>query len=241
MMGRMRISPLNKVHERLGARMVQADGWSMPRTFSSLFEEHLAARQACAVFDISSISKFRIRGNGAQSWLSSVLSPAVESCRDAASVRATLMDGEGKAVDEVALLRESGGNFLLLGHAGQSGQVAAWLKARRAHLAPEIRDETDEWCAMALMGPQCEQVLARVLRGMELPTQGRFSRFSYQSHELILSRLSLDGETEPECTYEFLCPSLSGISWFESFIGAGAQPCGSATRESLRMERLSSK
>lgn len=237
MMGRMRTSPLNPLHERLGARMAQADGWSMPHTFSSMIEEHLAARSACAVFDVSHLSKFRLRGNGSQAWLEAVLSGKVSECCDGEGMRTLLTDDDGRIIDRMMLLRASAGNFLLIGHAGMEETDAARLEARKPHAALELSDETDAWCAMVLMGPQCEQVLARVLRGVELPVMGRFTRFFYQNHELMLGRLGLEEEVEQERAYEFFCPAVSGISWFESFISAGAQPCGSATRESLRLER----
>lgn len=233
----MRKSPLNPLHERLGARMTHTDGWSMPHTFSNLLEEHLAARSACAVFDVSHISKFRICGNGALAWLEAALSSKVADCCDGAGMRTLLTDAEGRIVDRMMLMRESAGSFLLLGHAGMEAIDAARLEALKPHAALELRDETDAWCTMVLMGPQCEQVLARVLRGAELPVVGHFTRFFYQNHELMLSRLGLEDETESERAYEFFCPAVSGISWFESFLSAGAQPCGAATRESLRLER----
>lgn len=237
-MGSMKDSPLNPLHARLGARMAQKDGWNMPHTFRNLLEEHLTARSACAIFDISHVSKFLVRGNGALAWLESQLSRKLHECRDGACVPALLLDGHGKIIDKMALLRESAGSFYLLGHALVEDAVAAWLTGHKNDEGIEIRNETNRWCGMALMGPQCEQVLYRVLRGcVELPAMRRFTRFFYQNHELILGRLGLHEEAEKERMYEFFCPAVAGISWFESFMGAGAQPCGLATRESLRLER----
>lgn len=238
MMGSMNESPLNPLHARLGARMAQKDGWNMPHSFRNLMEEHLAARSACAIFDISHISKFLVRGNGALAWLETQLSQKLADCQDGASTHTLLLDGHGKIIDKMALLRESAGSFYLLGHAGVEAQVSAWLHTHKTNASLEIRNETNRWCAMALMGPHCEQVLYRVLRGcVELPGMQRFMRFFYQNHELILGRLGLHEEAESERMYEFFCPAVAGISWFESFMGAGAQPCGASTRESLRLER----
>lgn len=236
-MGGMKESPLTPLHARLGARMAHADGWNMPHTFSSLLEEHLAARSACAIFDISHLSKLRICGNGAQDWLEKALSRSVSECRDGAGLHTLMLDAEGRIIDKMTLLRESAGNFLLLGHAAVQAEVAAHLAACKPHAALELRDETEAWCGMSLLGPQCEQVISRVLRGVDLPAMGHFHRFFYQNHELILSRIGPEDEKADERAYEFFCPAVSGISWFESFLGAGAQPCGSATRESLRLER----
>lgn len=233
----MKKSPLNPLHERLGAHMDSSEGWTLPMSFSGLMDEHLAARSACAVFDISHTSKLRVRGNGALAWLETRLSSMVSECTDGGVQPTLLADTEGKIIDHMALLRESAGNFLLLGHAGMEQQAYEWLQAHLAGDGLELLNETDAWCGMALLGPQSEQVLTRVLRGVELPAAERFSRFTYQQQSLILGRMSLQQEAPSERCYEFFCPAVSGISWFESFIGAGAQPCGTATRECLRLER----
>lgn len=217
--------------------MADAEGWHMPQSYKSLVEEHLAARSACAVFDISYASKFRVRGNGALSWLESMLSQQISECQDGASMHALVLNDEGKIIDKVTLLRESAGSFWLIGHASVEAQVQSWLESHKAHAGLELSNETEAWCGMALIGPQSARTLSRVLRGVELPAMHRFTRFVYQNQELLLGRLGLNEEEEKEVAYEFFCPALAGISWFESFIGAGAQPCGTATRECLRMER----
>lgn len=233
----MKTSPLHPLHSRLGATMTNVDGWSLPHSFSSLIEEHLAARSACAIFDISHISKFRIRGNGALTWLESLLSQRVADCMDGGGQHTLLLDTEGKIIDHITLLRESAGSFLLLGSPSAAARTLSWLRSHMQEPALQLTDATHTTCAMALLGPQSEQVLARVLRGVELPAPGHFHAFTYQRQSLILSRLALQLEALPEHAYEFFCPADSGISWFESFIGTGAQPCGYATRESLRLER----
>lgn len=210
----------------------------MPRAFRSLVEEHLAARSACAVFDISHISKFCVVGNGALAWLAGIFGRAVSTCHDGASMRAQLLDPRGKAVDTLALLRESAGRFLLLGHAGAEEQTLLYLREQRAHAALELQQITEQWCAMAITGPQAQHVLSRVLRGIELPAAHRFARFTYQRQELLLAQLAMQEYPHESSapTFELLCPAISGISWFESLIAAGAQPCGNATRETLRMK-----
>lgn len=233
----MKESPLNPAHAKHGARMEQTDGWHMPRAFRSLMEEHLAARSACAIFDISHISKFSIRGNGALAWMESLFGRGISSCHDGASARAQLLGPHGRVIDTLALMRESAGSFYLIGHAGSEEQTFSWLQEHRSNAAIELRNVTMEWCAMALLGPQSHEVISRVLRGIELPSPRRFSRFTLQRHELILARLELQEYphlTTPEAC-EFFCPAVSGISWYESFIAAGAQPCGSAARETLRL------
>src|SRR5919112_609458 len=55
-------TPLNSVHRRMGARMVDFGGWDMPVQYSGILEEHNAVRQAVGLFDVSHMGEIEIRG-----------------------------------------------------------------------------------------------------------------------------------------------------------------------------------
>src|SRR5499426_3090521 len=60
----LRKTPLNALHRRLGARMVNFGGWDMPVEYPStggLIAEHKAVRQSVGVFDVSHMGDIRIR------------------------------------------------------------------------------------------------------------------------------------------------------------------------------------
>ena len=59
----LRKTPLNAVHRRLGAKMVNFGGWDMPVEYPSsagLIAEHRAVRNSCGVFDVSHMGDIRI-------------------------------------------------------------------------------------------------------------------------------------------------------------------------------------
>ena len=233
----MKQSPLHASHLRNGAHMQSTGGWTLPHSFRSLLEEHMVARTACAVFDISHTRKLSIRGSGAQFWLENALRRRIADLRDGSCFTLPSETQEGFFLS-ACLLRESAGCFFIIGSTQMVRTVEDKLREKVSHAAVEIRDETEGWCGMALMGPRTGEVLGRVLRGVQLPFLGDFTRFYLQGEQLLIGRLALQGENEKEQSYEFFCPAVSGISWYESFIGAGAQPCGFATRELLRLERM---
>ena len=78
----MKKSPLHPLHQRLGADMIQTAGWYMPRQYTDLIHEHLAARAACGLFDISHLGKFRLVGKNALDWLEAHLSNSIADCLD---------------------------------------------------------------------------------------------------------------------------------------------------------------
>src|SRR5258706_13127705 len=59
-----RKTPLNALHRRLGAKMVNFDGWDMPVEYPSsggLVAEHKAVRGSVGLFDVSHMGDIRVR------------------------------------------------------------------------------------------------------------------------------------------------------------------------------------
>jgi aminomethyltransferase len=60
----LRKTPLNALHRRLGAKMVNFGGWDMPVEYPSsggLIAEHRAVRGSVGVFDVSHMGDIPIR------------------------------------------------------------------------------------------------------------------------------------------------------------------------------------
>lgn len=229
----MKNTPLSPLHARLGAGMGHEEGWNMPQKFTSLIEEHLATRSSCGLFDISHLAKFSVVGNGALGWLESMLSNSVARCHDGQTQTSLLLKENGAIIDKITLCRESAGRFFLLASPAMEQTVWDWLQSHLPDAPLELLNETDKWSAMALFGPDSEKVFSRTLRGLDMPLPSRFDRVVYQNDELLLMRSGMQGDEG----FELFCPATGGISWFESFMAAGAIPCGMATRECIRLER----
>lgn len=228
----MKSSPITPLHARLGAGMGDEEGWNMPQAFSSLIEEHLAARSACGVFDISHLGKFSVVGNGALGWLEGMFSNAISHCNDNCAQPTLMLRDDGVIIDKITLCRESAGRFFLLGSPSLSMTDYDWLRSHLPDAPIELHDETDRWSGMAIYGPDSEKIFSRALRGLDMPMPTHFDRVFYQGAELLLMRTGLQGNEG----FELFCPANSGISWFESFMAAGAEPCGMAARECMRLE-----
>src|ERR1700757_4181374 len=60
----LRKTPLNAVHRRLGAKMVNFGGWDMPVEYpptGGLVAEHKGVRTSVGLFDVSHMGDIRIR------------------------------------------------------------------------------------------------------------------------------------------------------------------------------------
>src|SRR6266851_4734281 len=58
----IRKTALNSVHRRLGAKMVEFNGWDMPVEYSGIIAEHLAVRTGVGIFDVSHMGDIRLAG-----------------------------------------------------------------------------------------------------------------------------------------------------------------------------------
>src|SRR5688572_33355929 len=73
----LKATPLNSVHRRMNAKMVDFGGWDMPVQYSGILEEHNAVRTAAGLFDVSHMGEIEIRGPEALNLVNYV------SCNDA--------------------------------------------------------------------------------------------------------------------------------------------------------------
>ena len=62
----LRTTPLDLLHRSLGAKMVEFAGYSMPVQYGpGVLAEHLHCRAKAALFDVSHMGQFCLRGDGA--------------------------------------------------------------------------------------------------------------------------------------------------------------------------------
>jgi aminomethyltransferase len=102
-------TPLAGWHESHGGRMVDFAGWRMPVQYASIVEEHVAARTAAGMFDVSHMGRLAVTGPAARAWLESLLTRRVADM-DAGRVRYTLVtcDDEPAAIlDDALVCREA--------------------------------------------------------------------------------------------------------------------------------------
>ena len=58
----LRQTALYETHKALGATMVPFAGWEMPVVYTSVYEEHIATRQAAGLFDVSHMGVYQAEG-----------------------------------------------------------------------------------------------------------------------------------------------------------------------------------
>lgn len=227
----MKKSPLHPLHQRLGADMIQTAGWYMPRQYTDLIHEHLAARAACGLFDISHLGKFRLVGKNALDWLEAHLSNSVANCLDGQIQQTLMLQQDGVILDRMTLLRENNERFFLIGSASLADADFDNISRQVEHTTVNILNETDSLCILALTGPDSKRVIAATWHEITIPSPGEFRTFRRGNQRCMLLRAGLLSSD----SMELICPSSAGITWFEQLMAAGAVPCGQITGEYLRI------
>lgn len=229
-------TPLGPLHRRLGARMVDFAGFSMPLQYSSILREHAAVREAAGLFDVSHMGQIALRGERAAAAAGRLLSRPVEDLGTGCVRYALLCNDAGGVVDDVTVYRRDAQDVMLCVNAANIDKDLAWIRGN-ADPDVEIRDESRDTALLALQGPASARLLDEA-GAPEAAGLGRF-RFATSSlagHPVLISRTGYTGDDG----FEIYCASADAEALFEMLLaggeGSGLLPAGLGARDTLRLE-----
>lgn len=221
-------SPLEAAHLALGARLIPFGGWSMPVQYTSILSEHAAVRGSAGVFDISHMGQVFVSGENHIEWLNKLLTNNLGKLTVGQGQYTMMLNESGGVIDDLIAYRISEGETLLVINASMIPEDVAWMQE---HLPEDItlRNESDDWAGLAIQGPDSEEIFHKLFPSETLPPRNGILKTAAGE---IICRTGYTGENG----FEFFCPSKVGPIYFESFISAGAIPCGLGARDTLRLE-----
>jgi len=152
-------TPLYALHRELGARMVPFAGYEMPVQYpNGILKEHLHARTAAGLFDVSHMGQVRLAGAAAAAALESLVPVDVVDL-GVGRQRYALFTNDAGGIRDDLMIANFGDHLLLVVNAACKAQDFAHL---HAHLDGrcEVTELTDR-ALLALQGPQAGAVLAR--------------------------------------------------------------------------------
>ena len=240
-------TPLNALHRRLGAKMVNFGGWDMPVEYPSsggLIAEHKAVRNSVGVFDVSHMGDIRVHtAKAAGGALAAVQHLTMNDASKLAIGQAqysAMLYPEGTFVDDVIVHRLGADDYLLVINAGTREKDIQWVRTNTAHLDCAVEDLSDTYTQLAIQGPRAADVLQKLtdvnLDGMKNYwfTRGTVCGLK----ETLVARTGYTGEDG----FEIYVPSDLAAServW-STVADAGREfgilPCGLGARNTLRLE-----
>jgi len=244
-------TPLCTWHESHGGRMVDFAGWWMPVQYASIVDEHLAARNAAGLFDVSHMGRLAIDGPDSQAWLESLLTRRVSDMLPG-QCRYTLVTSDAGSADGLAVLddalvaREADAadgspRMSMVVNASNRAAVVAWLRSRLPKAGVTLVDRTSDTAMIAVQGPLavalvcglCPPADAERIRGLGVY---RATQAVVAGVPAAVSRTGYTGEDG----VEVVVPAAEATSVWEAILTAGAdrgaRACGLGARDTLRLE-----
>jgi aminomethyltransferase len=243
----LRKTPLNALHRRLGAKMVNFGGWDMPVEYPSnggLVAEHKAVRGGVGVFDVSHMGDIRI--HTAKEPGGALLAVQHLTMNDASKLTigqaqySAMLYAEGTFVDDVIVHRLGEDDYLLVINAGTREKDIDWVRKNAASYDCVVEELSDSYTQLAIQGPRAVDVL-RKLTDANLDAVKNYW-FTHGTvcglKNTLIARTGYTGEDG----FEIYVPSDAATServW-KAVMEAGKEfaivPCGLGARNTLRLE-----
>ena len=262
--GELKKTRMNQAHRELGGRMVPFAGWEMPVVYTSIYEEHLATRQAAGLFDVSHMGVYEVKGADATSFLDTVCGNDCGGLLPGESLYTHFLTPDADVIDDTLVYRRSFDNYLVVVNASNDDKDRTWLesvrngKVRIDNARPwvrtygynaDIRNLRDPKAGsamrvdIALQGPKSRDTLLAM--GMDDKTKARVMKLKRTElcdgvvggFDLIVSRTGYTGE---KMAFELFVHPDRAVDFWNAVLKAGEQfgvrPIGLGARDSLRTE-----
>jgi len=243
----MRKTPLNALHRRLDAKMVNFGGWDMPVEYPStggLVAEHKAVRGSVGLFDVSHMGDIRIHsGREPGGALAAVQHITMNDASQLAIGQAhysAMLYPQGTFVDDVIVHRLGEDDFLLVINAGTREKDIDWVRQNTKEFDCVVEELSDAYTQLAIQGPRAAEVVQKLTDINLAPIKNYW--FTHGAvcglKNVLIARTGYTGEDG----FEIYVPSDQATSeqvWgkvMEAGREFGILPCGLGARNTLRLE-----
>ncbi|MES2664814.1 MAG: FAD-dependent oxidoreductase [Pseudomonadota bacterium] len=250
----VRRSPLHEHLKARGAVFGEAAGWERANWFANpgqereyqyswgrqnWFEnqkaEHLAVRNGCGLFDMTSFGKIRVEGREACAFLNRLCGAQVDVAVGRV-VYTQMLNAAGGIESDLTVTRLSETAFLLVVPGATLQRDLAWLRRHLGEAFAVITDVTAGEAVLCVMGPRAREVLAQVSP----------ADFSNAAHPFGTAReieIGMGLARAHRVTYvgelgwELYVSSDQAAHVFEALMQTDISLCGLHTLDSCRIEK----
>lgn len=253
-----KLSPIHDRIKGLGAQFKPYNGWERANWYAKegddlsekatqtwnregpwrmrIEEECSAVHEAAGILDLPGFSRFRIKGEGAAAWLSSIITGKVP--KPGRIGLAYFADDKGRIVTEMSVMMLAEDFFFLITAATAQWHDLEWLRKNLPENAAfTIDDVTEGFSCQILSGPNSRVILAEV-------TDADLSKgwLTHQScriadHWCQLVRVSFAGELGWEIHTKIEDTAIIFDAVWQAGQKHGLKPFGMEALDSLRIEK----
>jgi aminomethyltransferase len=224
-----RVTPLEPLHRRLGARMVAFAGWSLPVQFpAGTLAEHRQARKAAALFDVSHMAQLSLHGHTAPADLERLVPGDIKNLPQGRQRYTAFLNEAGGIIDDLMVAHHPGRLVLVVNAARAADDIA---HLRTNGFALEYHEDR---ALLALQGPAAATIMSRLApEATRLPFLGVTICAVAGIADCWISRSGYTGEDG----FEISVPAADAESLASKILAEPeAAPAGLAARDTLRLE-----
>jgi len=226
-----RLSPLDRAHRDLGAKMVAFGGWEMPLSYpSGTLAEHRTCRTGAVAFDVSHLGTVRVTGPGAYERLQRTLTNDLGKIGPGRAQYSHLLDeDDGSVIDDVIVWwigpdqRAGGDEFHVMPNASNTERVVEAIGGD---------DVTESRAIVAVQGPEARRWLADVAPEAADVAHFGVRRFAWRGVNGYSAGTGYTGEDGVEVAV----PAPAAPAFWDALLDAGLLPAGLGARDTLRLE-----
>jgi aminomethyltransferase len=204
-----------------------------PRAYTCSSMEYFAGRNACAVFDLTPMTKYRVGGKDALPYLDRLMTRDVGKIKAGRVGYCVWCTDAGQVIDDGTIFHTRDGEYRLC----SQERHLDWLMTNTMGFDVEVAEETHQVAALALQGPtSCATLKKMGLPGIENLKPFGIAHFPFADGELMVSRTGFTGDLGYEL---WLKPQHAETLWDQLFDAGqllGIQPMGDEALAMLRIE-----
>src|SRR6202166_2820046 len=157
----LKATPLNAVHRRLGAKMVDFGGWDMPLQYSGILDEHHAVRKSVGLFDVSHMGEIEIRGADAFALTDLVTTNAVAKLKTGQAHYSGLLYEHGGVVGDILVHKVADDHYFLCVNASNPDKDFEHICAHNRFDA-QVENAGNRYAQLAIQGPKARATLQKL-------------------------------------------------------------------------------
>ena len=249
----VRTTPMHEWAKAENAVFEDVGLWKRARYFpragedmhTAVARECLAVRNACGIFDASTLGKIAVVGPDAAEFLNRLY---INNWSNLAAGRARygiLLREDGFVYDDGVVARMATDRFHVTTTTGGAARVLAMMEDYRQTEWPELEvwltSTTDQWAVIAVQGPNARQVLQPLVTGLDISNAAlphmAVAFGSIRGIPMLLFRVSFSGELGYEINLPADCGRVVWETVHAAGVAHGITPYGTETMHVLRAEK----
>lgn len=232
----LKVTPLNSVHRRMGAKMVDFGGWDMPVQYSGVIEEHRTVRRSVGLFDVSHMGELEVRGPQALELVNYVTTNNAAKLKTGQVHYSGLLYESGGFVDDVLVHKVADDHFFICVNASNQDKDYEHIASVKGFDA-RVENNGPQYAQLAIQGPKGLATLQK-LTSVDL-SQIRYYHFLDGEVSGAPARIARTGYTGEDGFEIYVAPEEAPRRWDEILDAGkefGIKPVGLGARNTLRLE-----